>query len=205
MTSFRFLAVLFLCLSVLGCGKAGTHSLFLRYQSVKEFPSLQQKVGPTLGVAPFKDERPDTFYIGIHTPLRGISSHYKSDPFPLEKALMDSLSQALSRHGVKMVPMSKWDGEPGSLKNMETDSVLMIEIKKFWTESKAAAFRTNAKTSIHFAIHLGVKKEGKVFTRKVEVEKEITVGRMTPERMEEMVNQILTDIFDSFFSNPYEI
>jgi lysozyme family protein len=117
---------------------------------------------------------------------------------------MDSLSQALSRHGVKMVPMSKWDGEPGSLKNMETDSVLMIEIKNFWTESKAAAFRTNAKTSIHFAIHLGVKKEGKVFTRKVEVEKEITVGRMTPERMEEMVNQILTDIFDSFFSNPYE-
>lgn len=75
MTSFRFFAVLFLCLSVLGCGKAGTHSLFLRYQSVKEFPSLRQKVRSALGVSPFKDERPDAFYIGIHTPLLDSQSH----------------------------------------------------------------------------------------------------------------------------------
>jgi hypothetical protein len=48
-----------------------------------------------------------------------------------------------------------------------------------------------------------VKKEGKVFTRNVEVEKEMTVARSTPEKVEAMINQILTDIFDSYFSNPY--
>jgi hypothetical protein len=48
-----------------------------------------------------------------------------------------------------------------------------------------------------------VKKEGKIFTRNVEVEKEITVPRSTPERVETMMNQMLTGILDSYFSNPY--
>jgi hypothetical protein len=48
-----------------------------------------------------------------------------------------------------------------------------------------------------------VKKEGKVFTRNVEVEKEMTVARSTPERVETMINQILTDVFDTYFSDPY--
>jgi hypothetical protein len=117
--------------------------------------------------------------------------------------MMDSISNTLSRFGVKTIPISHWDGNPESLKNIEADSVLMIEIKRFWTEGKAGTFRTNVKTSVHFVIHLGVKKEGKVFTRNVEVEKEATLARLTPERVEAMVNQALADIFDAFLSNPY--
>mgnify|MGYP001123979292 CR=1 FL=1 len=183
--------------------RARTYSLSLRYQPSKEFPSLQGKIGPTLGLIPFKDERSDTLYIGIHTPLQGISSYFKSDPFPLEKAIAESLSHVLSRYGIKVVSISDWNGKPESLKGMEVDSILMMEIKKFWTEGRTAPFRTHAKTFIHFVIHLGVKKEGRVFSRNVEVEKETTLARLTPERVEGMVNQILTDIFDSFFSNPY--
>jgi len=203
MKSIRWLFILSLGFFVLGCAKAGTHSLSLRYQPVKEFSSLQTKVGSTLGMAPFKDERPDTLYIGLHTNLQGNSDYFKSHPFPLERAIMESLSDALSRYGVKTIPISNWDGKPESLKNMETDSVLMIEIKRFWTEGKASAFRTTMKTTVQCVIHLGVKKEGKVFTRNVEVEKEMTVARSTPEKVEAMINQILTDIFDSYFSNPY--
>jgi len=203
MKSIRWLFILSLGFFVLGCAKTGTHSLSLRYQPVKEFSSLQTKVGSTLGMAPFKDERPDTLYIGLHTNLQGNSDYFKSHPFPLERAIMESLSDALSRYGVKTIPISNWDGKPGSLKNMETDSVLMIEIKRFWTEGKASAFRTTMKTTVQCLIHLGVKKEGKVFTRNVEVEKEMTVARSTPEKVEAMINQILTDIFDSYFSNPY--
>jgi len=203
MKSIRWLFILSLGFFVLGCAKAGTHSLSLRYQPVKEFSSLQTKVGSTLGMAPFKDERPDTLYIGLHTNLQGNSDYFKSHPFPLERAIKESLSDALSRYGVKTIPISNWDGKPESLKNMETDSVLMIEIKRFWTEGKAAAFRTTMKTTVQCMIHLGVKKEGKVFTRNVEVEKEMTVARSTPEKVEAMINQILTDIFDSYFSNPY--
>lgn len=203
MKSFRWLMIIFIGFFLLSCAKGGTYSLYIRYQPLKELPSLQQKIGSRLAMVPFKDERPDTLYIGVHTPLQGVSSHFKSDPFPLEKAITEALSDVLSRHGVKTVPISDWDGKPESLKEMETDSILMINIKKFWIEGKALPFRTDVKTLIHFIIHLGVKKESKVFTRNVEVEKEITVARLTPERMEEMVNQTLTDIFDSFLSNPY--
>ncbi len=203
MKSVRWLFILSLGFFVLGCAKVGTYSLSLRYQPVKEFSSLQTKMGSRMGMAPIKDERPETLYIGVHTNLQGDSSYFKSDPFPLEKAIKESLSDALSRYGIKTVPISSWDGNPESLKNMEIDSVLMIEIKRFWTEGKASAFRTTIKTVVRFVIHLGVKNEGKVYTRNVEMEKEITEARATPEKMEVMINQILADVFDAYFSNPY--
>jgi hypothetical protein len=199
----RCLLIVSLIFLVLDCAEAGTYSLNLRYQPFKELSSLQAKIGSTLAMAPFKDERPETLYIGLHTNLQGDSTYFKSQPFPLEKAIGESLSDALSRYGVKTIPISDWDAKPDSLKNMETDSVLMIEIKGFWTEGNASLFRTKVKTTVRFVIHLGVKKEGKVFTRNVEVEKEMTVPRSTPERVETMMNQMLTDIFDSYFSNPY--
>jgi hypothetical protein len=121
---------------------------------------------------------------------------------PLEKALQEYLSDALSRLGVKVVSVSNWDGTPESLKNIDTDSVLTIEIKKFWTEGVGSLFRTNIKTTVQLVIHLGVKNEGKVFTQNADIEKEITVPRSTPERVEAIINKILTDIFDDYFSSP---
>jgi len=203
MKSIRFLILISLGIFVFGCARAGTHFLSLRYEPVKEFVSLQTKIGSHLGLVPFKDKRPDTLYIGVHTTRQGESSYFKSHPFPLERAIQEFLPNALSRYGVKTISISDWDGTPESLKNMETDSVLMIEIRRFWTEAKASVFRTTVKTTVQFVIHLGVKKEAKVFTRNVEVEKELTVTRSTPERVEAMINQILTEIFDSYFSHPY--
>jgi hypothetical protein len=203
MKSIRWLFIIFLGVFILDCAEAATYSLNIRYLPMKEFSSLQTKIGSTLGMAPFTDERPDTLNIGIHTGLRGDLTYFKSQPFPLEKAIKDSLSEVLSRYGVKTIPISNWDGKPESLKNMETDSVLMIEIKRFRTEGNASLFRTKIKTMVQFVIHLGVKDEGKVYTRNMEVEKEMTVARSTPERVEAMMNQILSDIFDSYLSNPY--
>lgn len=203
MKSYRWVIILFLSFIILSCAKARTYSLYLRYHPSKEFPSLQQKIGSTLGIVPLRDERPDTLYIGIYIPFQGVSSYFKSDPFPLERAIQEALVEVLTREGVKRVPVSNWDGKPESLKNLETDSILMIEIQRFWIEAKAIPFKTNTKTSIHFVIHLGVKKEGRVFTRNVAVEKEMTFFRLEPEKVEQTINGILTDIFDAFFSNPY--
>ena len=201
--SIRFLILVSLGIVIFGCAKAGTYSLSVRYQPSKEFPSLQTKIGSALAMVPFKDERPDTLYIGVHKNLQGDSYYIKSDPFPLEKAIKESLSDVLSHHGVKTLSISSWDGGPESLKEIDAESVLMIEIKRFWTAGKASPFKTSVRTMIQLVIHLGVKKEGKVFTRNVEVEKEMTVPRSTPEKVETIMNQILADIFDSYFSNPY--
>jgi hypothetical protein len=199
----RFLILISLGVFIFSCSTVGKYSLSLRYQPVKEFSSLQTKIGPTLAMAPFKDERPDTLYVGVYTNLRGNSSYFKSQPFPLEKAIRESLSDVLSRNGVKILSISDWDGKPESLKDINADSVLMMEIKRFWTEATASAFKTSIRTRVQLVIHLGVKKEGKVFSRNVEVEKEMTVARSTPQKIEALMNQILTDIFDSYFSNPY--
>jgi hypothetical protein len=203
MKLIRCLLIVSLTFFVLEGAEAGTYSLSIRYQPSKDLSSLQAKIGPTLAMAPFKDERPETLYIGRHTNLEGGVTYFRSDPFPLEKAISDSLSDAFSRNGIKTIPIPSWDEKPESLKNLETDSVLMIEIKRFWSEGNASLFRTKIKTAVQLVIHLGVKKEGKIFTRNVEVEKEMTVPRSTPERVEAMINRMLTDVFDSYFSNPY--
>jgi hypothetical protein len=197
------LLVLSLIFFALNCAEAKTYPLSPRYQPKKEFPSLQQKFGSTIGIAPFKDERQEPSYIGVHIPFQGLMTHFESKPLPLEKALQESLINALSRFGMKVVSVSNWDGLQRYLKNIDTDSILMIEIKKFWTEGRASLFGTNIKTTVHLVIYLGVRGEGKVFTRNSEVEKEITVPRSTPERVEATINQILTDIFDVYFSSPY--
>ncbi len=203
MRTFRWLWILMLGFFLCGCAKGGTHLVRIQYQPMKEFPSLSEKIGSTMGIAPIQDERPEQLYVGRHTPYEGSSTYFKSDPFPLTQALTNSLSHSLSRLGIKVVPVSHWDGKPESLRAIEADSILRIEIKRFWTEGRAGAFRSTANTSVHLLIHLGVRREGKVFTRNVEVEKEGTYARLTPKRVEAMVNQALTDIFDSFFSNPY--
>ncbi len=200
---FRCLLIVSLAFLVLDGAEAGTYSLNLRYQPLKDLSSLQGKIGSTLAMAPFKDERPETLYIGLHTNFQGDATYFKSQSFPLEKAIGESLSAALSRYGVKVISIPLWDDKPESLKNLETDSILMIEIKRFWTEGNASLFRTKVKTTIQFVIHLGVKKESKIFIRNVEIEKEMTVARSTPERVEAAINQMLTEVFDSYFSNPY--
>ncbi len=197
------LSVLFFIILAVDSAKAYTYPLSLRYHSTKEFPSLRQKLGSTIGVAPFSDERREQSYIGIHIPVQGLTTRFESNPSPLEKALQQILRDALSQFGMKVVPISNWDGTPESLKNIDTDSILTIEIKKFWTGGQASLFRTNIRTTVQLVIHLGVKHEGKVFTKNVDVEKEITVPRSTPERVEAIINEILTDIFDAYFSSPY--
>lgn len=199
----RWLLILSLTFFVLEGAGAGTYSLSIRYQPSKDLSSLRAKIGSTLAMAPFKDERTETLYIGRHTNIEGDVTYFRSNPFPLEKAISDSLSDALSRYGVKTISISGWDDKPESLKNLETDSVLMLEIKRLWTEGNASLFRTKVKTMVQLVIHLGVKKESKIFTRNVEVEREMTVPRSTPERVETMINEMLTEVFDSYLSNPY--
>jgi len=127
MKSLRWLLILLLSFSLFNCANGKTYTLYLQYQSQRDLSSLQEKLGSTLGMVPFKDLRPDTLYIGIHTPLRELSNHFKCDPYPLQKAIEDSLSQAVSRQGVRTVSVADWDGKPESLKDTPTDSILMIE------------------------------------------------------------------------------
>jgi hypothetical protein len=199
----RSLFAVLMLVSLFGCSRGGTILLNVKYDPLRAFPSLQQKVGPTLGLAPIRDERPDTLYIGILTPLHGLSTYFKSDPFPLEKALRTSLTQVLDRQEVRTEEAGAWDGSPESLKTIPTNSVLRIDIKRFWSEGKAEPFRTVVRTSVQMVLHLGIKREGRVYTRTVELDRENTVFRSNPGEVESMINGMLTEVFDSYLASPF--
>jgi len=197
------LLALFLIVIVVACAGPQIYTIPVGYQPTKTFPSLQQKFGSRLGIAPFKDERQKTSYIGIHFPLQGLPTNIESLPVPLEEAVQKSFGRALSWSGVKVVPVSAWDGTPESLKDIDADSVLMVEIKEFWTEGRGRLLRADIRSWVRLVIHLGVKSEGKVFTQRVEMAKKVTVLEATPERVQEITNRVLSDVFDKFLSSPY--
>ena len=103
-----------------------TYPTNVRYQSVRQIPSLQKKIGSMLGIAPFKDDRSDKPYVGHQTSSQRVSNYFKNEPLPLEKAISDSLSETVSRSGIKTIQIPGWDRKPGSVKNMAADSNLMI-------------------------------------------------------------------------------
>jgi len=202
MKVIRWILILALGAWIMSCARGGTYPVLLKYQPVGTFPSVSQKVGSALGISPFKDLRADTLYVGLHMPFTGRFSYFKSEP-SLERTLQESLFRVLPPYGVKPVALSSWDGKPESLKTLETDSVLTIEIRKFWIEGKSSIFHTNVRTSVALFIHLGVKQDGRVYTRNVEVEREAITYGLSPDKAEEILNQVLAEIFDSYFSNPY--
>ncbi len=203
MKAFRWIGVLVISFSLLNCAAGGNIPLNIQYQPERQFPDLQQKIGTTLAVTPVKDMRQDPSYLGIHATLTGDIEYYKSATLPLDEMVMESLSKILPPYGVKLVPLPRWDGNPDSLKEIDADSVMMIEIRKFWAKSKTEVWGGEMNISVQFLIYLGVKKENKVFTRNFQVDRSDTTLRVTPKWMEEAINPILTQIFDSFFSNPY--
>jgi hypothetical protein len=193
----------FVAIMLLGCATGGTSRLHLLYQPAKELSNLQNKIGPELAVTPFKDDRPEPLYVGYYAPLMGNYIYYKSEPYPLENALSTSLSEVLSSRGIKTISAPAWTGKPEVLRTLDADSILAIEIKKFWIEGRASALGTNITSSIALRVHFGVKKEGKVFTRTIDLERNAKDVRLTPALAEQIMNQMLTEVFDTFLSNPY--
>lgn len=181
--------------------KQEIYSTNIRYQDAKQFPSLDQNIGVTIAVAPFSDSRRGRQYIGHHMSVRKISSYFISDPFPLEKAIREFFFEALSNSGIKPIFVSSWDGKPEALKDLETDSILRINIRRFWIEAETVGRRTRVKTSVYFGIFLGVKKDNRVFTQNVHIGREIIDDNFTPERLEHLINRTLSNLLDDFFGS----
>jgi len=87
------------------------------------------------------------------------------------------------------------------LKDLEADSILRIDMKRFWIEAEAVGGRTRVNTSFYFDIFLGVKKEKSVFKQKVYVGKEMMDSNFTPEKLENFINRTLSNVFDDFFGS----
>jgi hypothetical protein len=179
--------------------KQDIYSINIRYQDAKHIPSLDQHIGLTIAIAPFSDSRRGRQYIGHQMSARKISSYFISEPLPLENAISDFFFEALANSGIKPILAPGWDGKPETLKDLETDSILKINIRRFWSEAVPAGRRTRVKTSVYFDVFLGVKKENRVFTQNMYIGKEMVDYNFTPERLEQFINRTLGNIFEDFF------
>jgi hypothetical protein len=177
-------------------------SIGIRYESTEKFPSLQKKVGLTVGLGPIKDTKHGRLYVG-HYLYGRVSNHLRGEPFPLEDAIRDSIVHLLSLQGIKTAPMSSWDGKEESLKDLGADSVMAIDIKRFWAEGTLVGRRTIVSTSIYLVIRLGVKKERRIFARDMYTLKKDSTVRLTPQVAEQTINETLAELLNAFFSDPY--
>jgi len=107
--------IFFISISILSCSPGGTFSISLRYKPLKDFLSLLERVRPTLTIVFLKDKRSYTL-IGQHTKILGVLNSFISRSLPLQKAISESLTQALSRYGGKTVSIPGWDMKPELLK-----------------------------------------------------------------------------------------
>jgi len=181
--------------------KQEIYTINIRYQDAKQFPSLNQNIGQTIAFAPFSDSRRGRQYIGHQMSARKIPSYFISEPLPLENAISEFFFEALSNSGIRPILVPSWDGKSGMLKDLETDSILKINIRRFWIEAAPAGRRTRVNTSVYFDIFLGVKKENRVFTQNMYIGKEMMDDNFTPERLEQFINRTLGDIFEDFFES----
>jgi len=178
------------------------HSLNIHYWDVDKIPSLDQKMGATVAIAPFKDTRRNRQHIGQHLTRGQASGYFRSEPFPLEKSLQDFFVAALQNSGVKVFFMSAWNGKLEDLKSLETDSVLKVLIKRFWIKAETAAGRTRVNMWVYLDMLFGSKKLDKVFTQSVYVGEETIYGpEFSPQTLTNSTNQTLRNIVESFFGS----
>jgi hypothetical protein len=178
------------------------HSLNIHYWDVDKIPSLGQKMGATVAIAPFKDTRRNRQHIGQHLTHGRTSGYFRSEPFPLEKALQDFFVAALRNSDVKALSLSAWDGKPEGLKSLKSDCVLKVLIKRFWIQTETTAGRTRVYMWVYLDILLGVKKMDKVLTQSVYVgEETISGAEFSPQTLTNYVNQTLRNVVESFFGS----
>jgi hypothetical protein len=195
--------IIFLSFFAMSSAWGETYFIPLGYNRTLKLTTLPKKLGNILGVAPFQDQRLNKLFIGRYNAPRNRWVSFDSEPLPLEKAIEESVSHAVSQSGVEVIPVRGWDGKADSLKDTKADSILMVVIKRFWVEGRAVSLRTNVKASFHFVFHLGVKQRERVFVQNVFVEKNKTFGMLTSEGIAEWINRTLADTLDAFLRNPY--
>jgi hypothetical protein len=199
------------------------------YKRTVRFPCLQTKIGPVLGIAPCEDRRLERSYVGRYASLpeaatraysqtqrlyrsrfRGngpiplpVASYLTSEPVTLGRAMERLISKAISQSGVQTVSVPAWDRKVESMGGLALDSVLGIIIKTFWVEAKMSPLQTKVNLSIHLISHLGVRRLGRVFTKNVVIEKNVTFGALGPLELAQLVNRTASDALESVLRDAY--
>lgn len=180
------------------CGGRKTYLVDIKY--VPQVPPSLKVKQATVAVAPFIDKRSNTDDVGIRKKLDGSLDRFTTGRFSVGESVKEAVEKFLRGNDFKVVDMPEWDLRPESLSKVEEDLVVGGEINRFWSQADSMPGRTVIRTELELAIYVGKPREGKVLKQKIEMGSEITQIIFSPGKIEETLNETLSEIIESAFA-----
>ena len=184
-----------LFLYLLGCGASRTYWMDIQYLSGSFSENVEGK--RVVAINALKDIRKDRARLGAWTRPRGRVDTFMASK-PVDQAVTEAISDYFISRRYRVIEYADWDLTPEGLSRIPADLVVGGEI--IHLESNAwTGVRTKVNVHVQLQIHVGKVSEGKVLRQKMEISKEIVGVTSRPERIEETLNQELSEAIDRVF------
>ena len=184
---YTLLMMIFLA-SVVSCAQHKTYWLHLR-------PHPEGEQGPTtkltIGVLPFEDGRVSTQKLGARVLRDGREEPIRLESSSASEDLTNILLRSLKVRNIPVVTISAWDPAPQNLKDLppEVDIAIAGRIEALEVEAESSTFKTTLRYRVKLSAKLGLKAQGKVVTKNIEVRPEETVILFERQKVEENLNE----------------
>jgi hypothetical protein len=184
---YAFFMVILLA-TVVSCAKHKTYWLHLR-------PHPEGEQGPTtkltIGVLPFEDDRVSTAKLGARVLRDGREEPIRLESSSASEDLTHILRRSLEARNIPVVTISTWDPAPQNLRDLppEVDIAIAGRIEALEVEAQSSTFKTTLRYRVKLSAKLGLKAQGKVVTKNIEVRPEETVMRFERQKVEETLNE----------------
>jgi hypothetical protein len=184
---YAFFMVILLA-TVVSCAKHKTYWLHLR-------PHPEGEQGPTtkltIGVLPFEDDRVSTAKLGARVLRDGREEPIRLESSSASEDLTHILRRSLEARNIPVVTISTWDPAPQNLRDLppEVDIAIAGRIEALEVEAQSSTLKTTLRYRVKLSAKLGLKAQGKVVTKNIEVRPEETVMRFERQKVEETLNE----------------
>jgi hypothetical protein len=184
---YTFLIVILLG-SLASCAKHKTYWLHLR-----PLPQGQKGVTTklTIGVLPFEDGRASTQKLGARVLSDGREEPIRLETSSVSEDVTHILRRSLMARNIAVVALSNWDPAPQNLKDLppEVDIAIAGKIETLQVEAQSSLLKTTLRYRVKLSAKLGLKAQGKVVTKTIEVRPEETVMSFDRQKVEETLNE----------------
>ena len=185
--TYAFL-IMILLTSLVSCAQHKTYWLHLRPHAEGE-QGVTTKL--TIGVLPFEDGRVSTEKLGARVLGDGREEPIRLESSSAAEDLTHILRRSLEARNISVVTISSWDPAPQNLKDLppEVDIAIAGRIEALEVEAQSSTFKTTLRYKVKLSAKLGLKAQGKVVTKTIEVSPEDTVVLFERQKVEETLNE----------------
>jgi len=145
----------------------------------------------TIGVLPFEDGLVSTQKLGARVLRDGREEPIRLESSSASEDLTDILRRSLKARNIPVVTISTWDPAPQNLKDLppEVDIAIAGRIEALEVEAQSSTLKTTLRYRVKLSAKLGLKAQGKVVTKNIELRPEETVMRFERQKVEEALNE----------------